>query len=304
MTPSKGTVLSPTAPAAAALPSPAAVPWPGAAGLQPTSAMEAPAAGQPGLEAGATSGWAQPAAASSAQHTPEPIATAGGAEPAATAAQRAEGHAVSGELHGLQGTAVVERQAGAAASMAASQEDTAAAAAAAAGGQARAAAATAPPQRRFVQRERAVPSTAVGRVLGFAQLGTSLLYGTMREGVSRALGGRRAEDRCAAGRRQPGASAGWLCRVTGWWALPSRPPQSRVPSLQPPWLQPLLLLHDGGQRRAAGQRAVPHARRRAQAGPDAEHPGRERAAAAGGRLAAHARQRCLACPAPRWPGGG
>lgn len=39
-----------------------------------------------------------------------------------------------------------------------------------------------------------MPSSSVGRVLGFAQLGTSLLYGAAREGVSRALGGRRSED--------------------------------------------------------------------------------------------------------------
>jgi hypothetical protein len=40
---------------------------------------------------------------------------------------------------------------------------------------------------------------------------------------------------------------------------------------------------DGGERGAAGGRAVPHARRRAEAGPDAEHPGRERDPAAGAR---------------------
>jgi hypothetical protein len=46
-----------------------------------------------------------------------------------------------------------------------------------------------PRRSRFVPRERAVPSSSLGRVVGFAQLGTSLLYGTVREGVSRALGG-------------------------------------------------------------------------------------------------------------------
>ncbi|KAL4452036.1 hypothetical protein ABPG75_007698 [Micractinium tetrahymenae] len=78
---------------------------------------------------------------------------------------------------------------------AAAPEATAAAAAAAgAAGGRPAEAAAAPAKRKFVPRERAVPSSSVGRVLGFAQLGTSLLYGTVREGVSRALGGKRAED--------------------------------------------------------------------------------------------------------------
>ncbi|PSC71114.1 aarF domain-containing kinase 4 [Micractinium conductrix] len=51
------------------------------------------------------------------------------------------------------------------------------------------------PKRKFTPRERAVPSSSVGRVLGFAQLGGSLLYGTVRESVSRAFGGsKRAAD--------------------------------------------------------------------------------------------------------------
>ncbi len=41
---------------------------------------------------------------------------------------------------------------------------------------------------------------------------------------------------------------------------------------------------DRGECGAAGGRAVPHARRGAQAGPDAVHPGRERAAARGANL--------------------
>lgn len=42
-----------------------------------------------------------------------------------------------------------------------------------------------------------MPSSSFGRVMGFAQLGSSLLYGTMRESVSRALGGSAQADRCA-----------------------------------------------------------------------------------------------------------
>lgn len=93
-------------------------------------------------------------------------------------------------MHGLQGAALSERQGSVAADIAASQR-------------AAEAAPSAPPKRKFVPRERAVPSSSVGRVLGFAQLGTSLLYGTVREGVSRALGGRRSEDRCGAGGALP-----------------------------------------------------------------------------------------------------
>ena len=60
----------------------------------------------------------------------------------------------------------------------------------------------------------------------------------------------------------------------------SAPSLPNLRAFKPP--QPLQLSHDGGQCGAAGQRrAVPHARRRAQAGPDAEHTGRKRAAAAG-----------------------
>lgn len=46
-----------------------------------------------------------------------------------------------------------------------------------------------PPVRRFVPRERSVPSSALGRVAGFAGLGASLLYGTMQESVSRVFRG-------------------------------------------------------------------------------------------------------------------
>lgn len=59
-------------------------------------------------------------------------------------------------------------------------------------------------------------------------------------------------------------------------------PCPRAPAGQQGWPR-LLLLPDRGQCGAAGGCAVPHARRRAQAGPAAVHPGRERDAAAGGR---------------------
>ncbi|KAI3437965.1 hypothetical protein D9Q98_000409 [Chlorella vulgaris] len=73
-----------------------------------------------------------------------------------------------------------------------------AAAAAAAAARSAAAAAQAADEgiagHKFVPRERAVPSSSFGRVMGFAQLGSSLLYGTMRESVSRALGGSAQAD--------------------------------------------------------------------------------------------------------------
>lgn len=129
------------------------------------------------------------------------------------------------EVHRQRGTTQPERQDRAPEEIAASQEGTAAAgpaaAASAAGGQAAAAAAAAP-RRQFVPRERAVPSSSVGRVLGFAQLGTSLLYGAAREGVSRALGGRRSEDRCGEAGCQ---GVGGQEREVAWWgALPPRSP--------------------------------------------------------------------------------
>ena len=59
-----------------------------------------------------------------------------------------------------------------------------------------------------------MPSSSLGRVLGFAQLGSSLLYGTVRESVSRTFGGsKQDEDRCGLGRHVDSAAAGSLCRT-------------------------------------------------------------------------------------------
>lgn len=85
-------------------------------------------------------------------------------------------HLSEPEVHGLQGVTFIEPEAPPAAPVAA------AVAAAAAGP-------PQPPPRKFKPRERSVPSSALGRVAGFAGLGASLLYGTMRESVSRAFRG-------------------------------------------------------------------------------------------------------------------
>lgn len=106
-------------------------------------------------------------------------------------------------MHGLQGVTLFEEEEEEVAPPSSRQVE--AAAAASSPGPATAAAAAAaqaqapePPRRKFVPRERAVPSSSVGRALGFAQLGGSLLYGTMRESVSRAFGGsKQAADGCA-----------------------------------------------------------------------------------------------------------
>ena len=53
-------------------------------------------------------------------------------------------------------------------------------------------------------RERRVPSSPLGRVMGFAQLGASLVYGTMSDSVSQYFGPKSAatdpqkpSNRCA-----------------------------------------------------------------------------------------------------------
>ena len=43
-------------------------------------------------------------------------------------------------------------------------------------------------------RERRVPSSPFGRVMGFAQLGASLVYGTMSDSVSQYFGGPKPAD--------------------------------------------------------------------------------------------------------------
>ena len=100
------------------------------------------------------------------------------------------------EVHGLQGVTLFEREEEAAAAPS-SRAGVAPAPAAAAPDDQQGAAA---PKRKFVPRERAVPSSSLGRVLGFGQLGASLLYGTMRESVSRALGASKPAAGCVARR--------------------------------------------------------------------------------------------------------
>lgn len=49
-------------------------------------------------------------------------------------------------------------------------------------------------KRKFVPRERAVPSNSVSRALGFAGLGASLLLGTAKDSVSRAWRGKEEKE--------------------------------------------------------------------------------------------------------------
>ena len=196
---------------------------------------EAATASQPHSEQAAecsTPPYVSPAAAA-ATAAPLPPLPPQQQPAASTAAAAADAWQGSGEpeVHGLQGVTLFDPQEAAASADAAAAVTaapppaaaagqpggtlpaTAAAAAAgpAAGPAAAAAAAAAgeageaaPPKRKFVPRERAVPSSSVGRVLGFAQLGGSLLWGTARESVSRALGGGGGGDKQAADRCVPG----------------------------------------------------------------------------------------------------
>ena len=50
-------------------------------------------------------------------------------------------------------------------------------------------------KRKFVPRERAVPSNPVTRALGFAGLGASLLFGTAKDSVSRAWNGKQETEK-------------------------------------------------------------------------------------------------------------
>ena len=166
---------------------------------------------------------AAPLAAEPVQHAAaEPWPAAASWPPAARAAAEDERGSSEPEVHGLQGVTLFEQEAQPAAAAVAAQTQAAAAGAApaapaapaaAAAGQAPAQAAAAPPKRKFTPRERAVPSSSLGRVLGFAQLGSSLLYGTVRESVSRTFGGsKQGEDRCGLG-GHAFSMGGSLCRT-------------------------------------------------------------------------------------------
>ncbi|GAB4819196.1 hypothetical protein N2152v2_006242 [Parachlorella kessleri] len=79
------------------------------------------------------------------------------------------------------------------------------------------AAVAAPPPRKFKPRERSVPSSSLGRVAGFAGLGASLLYGTMRESVSRAFRSPSADQASSSFLTEQNAErlANALCRMRG-----------------------------------------------------------------------------------------
>ena len=161
-------------------------------------------------------------------------------------------------------------------------------------------------------RERRVPSSAIGRAWGFAQLGASLALGTASDSVSayfrggrgaaagtdgQALGNRCENSQIACqGQIDSVQSAGTGVHGGGsraeplhgcmaircWIWLLETPPAWCCGDGRVLGFRTAAQVPNGGERDAAGGRAVPHARRGAEAGPDAEHPGRERAAAAGG----------------------
>jgi hypothetical protein len=125
------------------------------------------------------------------------------------------------EVHSLQGITLIDRSNEAASASSSSQARAAGPSMATSTSQAEAL----PPRRKFVPRERAVPSSSVGRVMGFAQLGTSLLYGTMRESVSRAFGGGKQQ----AGDRWVDRYGCLACKqVGGRAACGTHPPQLSV----------------------------------------------------------------------------
>ena len=98
------------------------------------------------------------------------------------------------------------------------------------------------------RRAVAVPSSPIQRVIGFGSLAAGLAAGTISESARRAWRGN--------GGKAPG---------DGWRNL------HRIRRIHPPRR---LGVHDGGERGTARGGALPHARRRAQARPDALHPGR------------------------------
>lgn len=89
-------------------------------------------------------------------------------------------------MHGLQGVTLLQEDETSATSAASST-------AAAAVPPPPPSAAHAPGSSNFRPRERAVPATPLGRAVGFAGLGASLLWGTVRESVSRTFKGAGAE---------------------------------------------------------------------------------------------------------------
>ena len=160
----------------------------------PVPAAAAAAAVQPPVApAAANVHAAEPASSIRSTHAAAPAAAVEPSPPSAVAGAWAAGGTGEPEVHSLQGVTLIDRSNEAASASSSSQAGAAGPSTAAATSQAEAL----PPRRKFAPRERAVPSSSVGRVMGFAQLGTSLLYGTMRESVSRAFGGgkQQAGDR-------------------------------------------------------------------------------------------------------------
>ena len=120
-------------------------------------------------------------------------------------------------MHGLQGVTFLDREPGGT-----PEADASCSSSGGGGGsgtqQPQQAAGPAP--RKFAPRERAVPSSALGRVAGFAGLGASLLMGAARESVSRAWAGNGAAATAAPGgvmlsEANAERLASALCRMRG-----------------------------------------------------------------------------------------
>jgi len=56
-------------------------------------------------------------------------------------------------------------------------------------------------KKQFTPRERAVPSSSIGRAFGFASLGATILLGTAKDTISRAWRGQRADDETEGGQQ-------------------------------------------------------------------------------------------------------
>lgn len=185
--------------------------------------VNAAALQQPAPESAAAAAVQQPApaadvaaaAAAAVDHTLPPAAALAAApsslqQGAGTAADAEQRHAVlEPEVHGMQGVTILQGE------DAQPQPEASTSAAAA----------PASPARIFKPRERAVPSTSLGRAVGFAGLGASLLWGTVQESVSRTFRGAGGTGQGGSGAPHPSSAwiseqnaerlANALCRMRG-----------------------------------------------------------------------------------------
>lgn len=118
-------------------------------------------------------------------------------------------------MHGLQGVTFLDREPGGT-----PEADASSSSSGLGGSGTQQQQAAGPAPRKFAPRERAVPSSALGRVAGFAGLGASLLMGAARESVSRAWAGNGAAATAAPGgvmlsEANAERLASALCRMRG-----------------------------------------------------------------------------------------